>query len=146
MPFQNGQMMSDIDDVKVLAEHVDDHLWWLGELDQYGLPDNYVEYFLATRPSQIDNLLVDVDELRSEMDDMAYDLERAQEEVGDLENAVDELTDDRDTMSDVISHMSNKMLDLSDLHHINDNDFTCHECGRIWPCTTYSIIEDALAF
>ena len=119
--------MSDIKDVKVMAEHIDDHLWWLGELDQYGLPDNFVQYFLATRPSKISGLLVDVDEYEESISDLEYDNENLRDENQDLEAFNRGLEDERDealgensSLHDYVLELENTVEDLrSEIEALN---------------------------
>ena len=119
--------MSDIEDVKVMAEHIDDHLWWLGELDQYGLPDNFVQYFLATRPSKISGLLVDVDEYEESTSDLKYDNENLRDENQGLEAFNRGLEDERDealgensSLHDYVLELENTVEDLrSEIEALN---------------------------
>ena len=106
--------MSDIDDIRYLADLVDDHNWWLGELDQYNLPPAYLEYFLAVKPSTVTNSFGDSDDMQDEIDDLERQLEDAQYECNDYERAAQDLEAERDDLQEENESMSKRIVALED--------------------------------
>lgn len=112
--------MSDLDDIRMLADRVDDHNWWLGELEQYGMPREYVEYFMAVKPSAIMNTLGSNDDMQYEIDELDRQVRDLEYENSDLERANDDLTNENDelqreneSLHDQIQELERTLEDLS---------------------------------
>jgi FtsZ-binding cell division protein ZapB len=112
--------MSELDDIRMLAGRVDDHNWWLGELEQYGMPPAYVEYFMAVKPSTVMDTFGGTDDMQYEIDELDRQVSDLEDENSDLERANNDLTNENDdlqreneSLHDQIQELERTIEDLS---------------------------------